>query len=94
MKVKPPVNLIEPSFPVTDELKFLKQQTGEDETSILIKALHLGLNVLYCQMVEQLFINGSLPREKAEEILGQARVEEIEYARQALAQDVVQGLHL
>jgi len=43
---------------VTDELAFLKQQTGQAETTILAQALQLGLNLLYRQTIEQLWIDG------------------------------------
>lgn len=77
-----------------EELTFLTQYTNEDETTILTRALDVGLSHLYRQAVEQAFIDEQLPRAKAVEILGQERVEEIEYARQALAEDVARGLEL
>lgn len=82
------------AFAITEELTFLRRHTGQDESTILIQALHLGLNELYRQTVEQQFIDGSIPREDALEMLGIDRVDEIEYAQQALAQDIVQGLSL
>jgi hypothetical protein len=87
-------NLTDTSIPITDELTFLRQQTGQDETTILIQALHVGLRTLYQQIVEQLFIDGTFPREKAVTILGTERVAELEYAQHALEQDVTQGLNL
>jgi len=45
-------------------------------------------------VAEQLFIDGAFPRDKAVEALGAERVADIEYARQMLAQDIVQGLEL
>ena len=44
--------------------------------------------------MEQAFIDGTISREEAVAALGQERVEEIEYARQALATDVRRGLML
>ncbi len=82
------------TLPIAEELTFLREQTGQDETTILIQALHLGLETLYRQRVEQLFIDGTFPREKAIEILGTGRVAELEYAQQAIEQDVMQGLKL
>ena len=87
-------NVTEDSFPIAEELTFLRQQTGQGETSILAQALHLGLHALYRQTAEQLFIDGTLSREKALEILGEERVHDIEYAQYALEKDIVQGLHL
>lgn len=87
-------HLSESSLPIAEELTFLREQTGQDETTILIQALHLGLDTLYRQHVEQLFIEGTFPREKAMKILGTERVAELEYAQHALEQDVMQGLNL
>lgn len=78
----------------TDELAFLRQHTGEDEATLLIQALHSGLNMLYQQAVEQLFIDDEFSRNEAVNILGRERVAEIEYAKQALAQDIFQGYRL
>ena len=82
------------TLPMSDELSFLKKQTGEDEAEILVKALHLGLNALYSQTVERLFIDGELSRDKALEILGAERIDDIEYAKKALEKGIVQGLSL
>lgn len=84
--------MIEASTSIIRELTFLTQQTGQDETTILIRTLHLGLDLLYRQAVEQAFIDETLSRDQAVAILGEERVEEIEYAKQALAQDVARGL--
>ena len=46
------------------------------------------------EVVEQAFIDGTISREEALAFLGEERVEEIEYARQALAEDVRRGLML
>lgn len=84
----------ESTLPITEELTFLRQQTGEDEVTILIQALHVGINSLYCQTVEQLFIDGNFPRDRALDVLGRERVTDLEYAQQALAHDIQQGLRL
>lgn len=75
-------------------LTFLTQQTGQDEATLLTRALHLGLNLLYRQTVEQAFIDDTMTQDEAIAILGHERVEEIEYAKQALAQDVARGFDL
>lgn len=86
--------MTEASTSIIRELTFLTQQTGQDETTILTRALHLGLDLLYRQAVEQAFIDETLSRDQAVAILGEEHVEEIEYAKQALAQDVASGLDL
>ncbi|MDM8522001.1 hypothetical protein QUF80_01415 [Desulfococcaceae bacterium HSG8] len=81
-------------LPIADGLTFLKQQTGQDESEILARALHIGLNLLYRQVTEQLFIDGTLTRDKALEILGEARVADIEYAgRPPLPRDSDYDVH-
>ena len=79
---------------IAQGLTFLTQQTGQDEAILLTRALHLGLNLLYRQTVEQAFIDGTMTQDETIAILGHERVEEIEYAKQALAQDVARGFDL
>jgi hypothetical protein len=50
------------------------------------------LNLLYRQSAEQAFIDGDLMQAEAVAALGAQRVAEIEYAKQALAQDIARGL--
>ena len=77
--------------PVTQELAFLTERTGQDELTLLSQALRLGLSMLYQRTVEQAFIDEALTRTEAIAALGPERVAQIEYARQALAQDVARG---
>ncbi len=86
--------MLETSTSLAHELIFLMQQTGQDETTLLARALRLGLTLLHRQTVERALIDGTMTRDEAAAILGRARVEEIEYAKQALAQDVVRGLDM
>lgn len=83
-----------PSIKFADELIFLRQHTGQDEAALLIEALHAGLNVIYQRTVEQLFIDEQLSRQEAASILGEERVAHLEYARQALSQDILHGFQL
>ena len=80
--------------PVTHELAFLTERTGQDELTLLTQALRLGLSLLYRQTVEQAFIDEALTHADAVAALGPERVAEIEYARQALAQDIARGWDL
>ena len=82
------------TMPISHELTFLTQHTGQDELTLLSHALHFGLNALYRQAIEQAFIDDKLPREEAMAVLGRAQVEQIEYAKQAFAQEIVRGLSL
>ncbi len=80
--------------PISEELAFLAQHTGEDEAALLTRALHLGLDLLYRESVERAFSDGKIGAEDAAEVLGLERVKDIEYAKEALAQDVARGLEL
>jgi len=84
--------IVEPSTSIVGELSFLRQRTGQDEATLLARALRLGLTLLHRQIVEQGFIDGSVTRDEAITVLGRERVQEIEYAKRALAQDVTRGL--
>jgi hypothetical protein len=83
-----------PQRPIAQELEFLMQRTGQDELTLLSQAMRLGLGLLYGQTAEQAFIDDVLTRDEAVTALGPQRVAEIEYAKQALAQDVRRGLGL
>lgn len=87
-------HLAKTRLPITEELIFLKEKTGEEETTLLIQALHIGLHSLYRQTVEKMFIDGEISREQAIDILGKDRVCDIEYAQEALKTDILQGLSL
>ena len=79
---------------IARSLSFLREHTGEDELTLLSRALDLGLNELYRQTVEQAFVDGEMARDEAVVILGLDRVQDLEYAMEALAQDVERGLGL
>jgi hypothetical protein len=79
---------------IADELTFLTQHMGQNDAAILVQALQVGIHLLYRQTVEQLFIDGDMTRQEAVNIIGEGRIAELEYAQQALAQDVAQGLDL
>ena len=78
---------------ISEELAFLTEFTGEDEATLLLRAVQLGLQLLYRDTVEQGFVDGVLSREEAVAALGEARIAELEYAKHALAVDVARGLN-
>ena len=80
--------------PISQELDFLMQRTGQDELTLLSEAIRLGLGLLYRQTAEQAFIDDVLTQSEAIAALGFQRVAEIEYAKQAIAQDVRRGMEL
>jgi hypothetical protein len=79
---------------IADELTFLTQHMNQNEAAILAQALQVGIHLLFRQTVEQLFIDGEMTRQEAVSSIGEDRIVELEYAQQALAQDVTQGLNL
>lgn len=79
---------------IADELTFLAQKMNQNEAAILAQALQVGIHLLYRQIVEQLFIDAKMARQEAVDSIGEDRIAELEYAQQALAQDVAQGLNL
>ncbi len=79
---------------ISEELGYLRQQTGEDEAALLARAVRVGLQVLLAETVEKALIEETISTEEATAILGQERVKDIQYAKHALAQDVARGLGL
>lgn len=79
---------------IAGELAFLTQHMSQNEAAILAHALQVGIHLMYRQTVEQLFIDGEMTRQEAVNSIGEDRIAELEYAQQALAQDVAQGLNL
>jgi hypothetical protein len=79
---------------VVRSLAFLREHTGEDELTLISRALDLGLAELFRQTAEQAFIDDELAQDEAIAVLGLERVQEIEYAKHALAQDVKRGFGL
>ena len=75
-------------------MTFLTQKMGQNEAATLAQALQVGIHLMYRQTVAQLFIDGEMTRQEAVSSIGEDRTAELEYAQQALAQDVAQGLNL
>ena len=86
--------ILDTQRPIAQELDFLIRRTGQDEFTLLGRAVRLGLDMLYRQTAEKAFIDDTLTRVEAVAALGSQRVAEIEYAKQALLQDVRRGLGL
>jgi hypothetical protein len=86
--------MLDTDRPISEELAFLTEHTGEDEAAVLAHALQLGLDLLYRETAERAFINGKISADDAARVLGDERVRDIEYAKEALAQDVARGLGL
>ena len=77
---------------LTDHLKFLISQGGQDEATILAQALRTGIETLYREALIEEYLLGKVPRDVILRELGSAQLEEIESQRDALRQDVEWGL--
>jgi hypothetical protein len=77
---------------LTEHLKFLVAQKGQDEATVLAQALRMGVETLYQEALIEAFLLGKMPRETALRELGPDRLAEVEYQRDALRRDVEWGL--
>lgn len=77
---------------LTEHLDFLITQEGQDEATVLAKALRAGVEALYQEALIEAYLLGKVTREKALRDLGAERLAEVEYQRDALRRDVEWGL--
>lgn len=77
-----------------DWLNAVARSRQQPPAEVARTAVMEWLELLRRQNAERAFIDGALPYPQAVEILGPERVAEIEYARQALLQDITRGLSL
>jgi hypothetical protein len=77
---------------LTEHLKFLVAQKGQDEATVLAQALRMGVEALYQEALIEAFLLGKVSRETALRELGPDRLAEVEYQRDALQRDVEWGL--
>lgn len=77
---------------LTEHLEFVVAQRGEDEATILARALRSGLAALYRETLIEAYLLGRIDREVALRTLGPEQLEEVERQREALRRDVEWGL--
>ena len=77
---------------LTEHLKFLVAQKGQDEATVLAQALRMGVEALSQEALIEAFLLGKVSRETALRELGPDRLAEVEYQRDALQRDVEWGL--
>lgn len=77
---------------LAEHLDFLVTQKGEDEATVLARALRTGVETLYQEALTEAYLTGDVPRETALKELGPERLADIEYQRDALRRDVEWGL--
>jgi predicted DNA-binding protein len=75
-----------------DKLDYLVQATGRAEAEIVAEAIEEGITELYRKQIADAYIAGELGREQAISELGEQTVEDLDYARRAVEQDVQWGL--
>jgi len=75
-----------------EHLDFLVTRNGEDEATVIARALRVGVEVLYQEALTEAYLLGQVSRVTAIEELGPERLEEIEYQRDALRRDFEWGL--
>lgn len=75
-----------------DKLDYLVQATGRAEAEIVAEAIEEGITELYRKQIADAYIAGELDREQAISELGEQTVEDLDYARRAIEQDVQWGL--
>ena len=75
-----------------DKLEYLTRVTGRGEAEIVAEAIEEGLTELYRKQIADAYLAGELDREQALAELGEETVEDLDYARRAVEQDVQWGL--
>lgn len=77
---------------LTEKLSYLASQRGEDEATLLARAVDAGLETLYREAVIDAYLGGQIPREELVRELGVAGAAEVDQRRDALRKDVQWGL--
>ncbi|MGA1871438.1 MAG: hypothetical protein ACMUJM_23155 [bacterium] len=77
---------------ITEELDYLMKYHGENEESILSMALKKGMDQLYKEAVMKLYVDKKLDRIEAINILGIEIIEDLDYQKRSLKEDIELGL--
>jgi hypothetical protein len=73
------------------KLEYLVRTTGRAESEIVAQALEDGLDELYRRQIADAYLTGRLSRDKAGAELGGDAIESLDYARDAIDEDVGVG---
>ena len=76
-----------------DKLDYLVRATGRAEADLVAEAVEEGLTELYCKQIADAYLSGEMDRAQAVAVLGEEMVEDLNYARRAIEEDVKWGLH-
>jgi hypothetical protein len=77
---------------VSRELVFIANRRGVDETNIFAKAIREGIRVIYHEAVIEDYLAGKISRDYALKELGNEKLIEIEFQREAIKKDIEWGL--
>lgn len=77
---------------LTEKLSYLASQRGEDEATLLARAVDAGVETLYREAVIEAYLEGRCSREELLRELGPAVAAEVDQRREALRRDVEWGL--
>jgi len=75
-----------------DKLDYLTRATGRTEAEIVVEAIEEGITKLYRKQIADAYLAGEIDREQALTELGEEAVEDLDYVRQSIKQDVLWGL--
>jgi hypothetical protein len=76
---------------LTEHLKFLVTERGEDEATVIARALRTGVESLYREALIEAYLLGRASRETVLRDLGLRELEAVELQRDALRRDVAWG---
>jgi len=77
---------------VSDHVRELAEHHDIDESAVIQRAVETGVETLYRNMLVRRYLADEITREEAIDQLGVEVVEEVESARDAVAEDVQWGL--
>jgi predicted transcriptional regulator len=77
---------------VSDHVRELAEHHDIDESAVIQRAVETGVETLYRNMLVRRYLADEITREEAIDQLGVEVVEEVESARDAVAEDVKWGL--
>lgn len=77
---------------VSDRVRELAEHHEMDESAVIQRAVEAGVETLYRDMMVSRYLADEITREEAIEQLGVEVVEEVEFARDAVEEDVKWGL--
>ena len=78
---------------VSDHVRELAKYHDIDESAVIQRAVETGVETLYRNMLVRRYLADEITREEAIDQLGIEIVDEVEYARDAVEEDVKWGLH-